>query len=192
MTGGSTGTAAAKLSVIPSTISFGNVLLGETNTQTVTITNSGGGSLTLTQANISGNSFSVEGLTLPVTISSGQRTNFNVAFTPKSSGDSTGTLSLVSNAPDSPAAIPLSGSGAHSVTLAWTASASTVTGYNVYRSSQSSGPYTKANSSLITETTFTDSTVQAGKTYYYVTTSVDASNVESSYSNQVSATIPSP
>jgi hypothetical protein len=188
--GGGQKTTSAQISVIPSTISFGDVAIGETNTQTVTISNSGSSSLTLSQANISGNGFSITGLTVPVTIASGQRTNFDVAFTPESASGSSGTLSLVSNASDSPAVIPVSGSGAHSVTLSWAASTSTVIGYNVYRGSQSGGPYTKLNASPAAGTTFTDDTVQAGQTYYYVTTSVDSSNVESGFSNQVSATIP--
>ena len=37
---------------------------------------------------------------------------------------------------------------------------------------------------------YTDSTVQNGNTYYYVTTAVDGSGNESSYSNQASAVIP--
>jgi fibronectin type 3 domain-containing protein len=74
--------------------------------------------------------------------------------------------------------------------LSWTASTSVVSGYNVYRSAVSGGPYTKVNSSLIVTTSYTDSTVQSGTTYFYVVTSVDASNVESAFSTQVSATIP--
>jgi hypothetical protein len=81
---------------------------------------------------------------------------------------------------------------AHAATLNWMASTSTVTGYNIYRSSVSGGPYMKMNSSLIPVVTFTDTTVQAGQTYYYVATSVNASNAESSYSNEISATIPTP
>jgi hypothetical protein len=81
---------------------------------------------------------------------------------------------------------------AHSATLNWIASTSAVTGYNIYRSSVSGGPYTKMNSSLIAVVAFTDTTVQAGQTYYYVATSVNASNAESSYSNEISATIPTP
>jgi hypothetical protein len=37
----------------------------------------------------------------------------------------------------------------HSVTLAWTASTSTVAGYNVYRSTTNGGPYTQINSALL-------------------------------------------
>ena len=39
-------------------------------------------------------------------------------------------------------------------------------------------------------TSYTDSSVQAGQTYYFVVTSVDSSNVESAYSAEVSALIP--
>jgi fibronectin type 3 domain-containing protein len=103
---------------------------------------------------------------------------------------------VASNATNSPSAITLSGTGvqpvSHSVTLTWTASTSAVSGYNVYRSTISGGPFAKLNSSLITTTSYTDSTVQAALTYYYVVTSVDSTGVESAFSTQVSATIPTP
>jgi fibronectin type 3 domain-containing protein len=89
----------------------------------------------------------------------------------------------------------LTGTGAappqHSVDLSWNGT-STVVGYNVYRGSQSGGPYTKLNSVLDASTTYTDSSVQAGQTYYYVTTAVDSSGAESGYSNQIQAPVPSP
>jgi len=79
----------------------------------------------------------------------------------------------------------------HSVTLSWTASTSDVVGYNIYRGTQHSGPYTlKLNSSPQAGTTFTDSTVQSGATYYYVVAAQDANQVQSDYSNEVSAIIP--
>jgi fibronectin type 3 domain-containing protein len=79
----------------------------------------------------------------------------------------------------------------YSAVLSWTASTSTdVTGYNVYRSTVSGGSYTKVNSSLVAGSTFRDSSVVSGHTYYYVITSVDASGVESQYSNEVQAVIP--
>jgi fibronectin type 3 domain-containing protein len=67
-----------------------------------------------------------------------------------------------------------------------------VSGYNAYRSSVSGGPYTKLDSALITTTQYTDSTVVAGHTYFYMVTSVDSSNVESTDSNQISTTVPTP
>jgi fibronectin type 3 domain-containing protein len=74
--------------------------------------------------------------------------------------------------------------------MTWTASTSTVVGYNVYRGTTSGGPYVKINSSLITTLTYTDTTVQSGTTYYYVATSVDSSGDESVDSVEVSAPIP--
>jgi fibronectin type 3 domain-containing protein len=76
------------------------------------------------------------------------------------------------------------------VTLNWTASTSTVSGYNVYRSTTNGSGYAKINSSLVSAVTYSDSTVQDGNTYYYVTTAVDSSGTESAYSNQATAVIP--
>ena len=58
--------------------------------------------------------------------------------------------------------------------------------YNVYRSLASGGPYAKL-SSLTTDTTYLDSTVQNGKAYYYVVTALDILGDESAYSNEVVA-----
>ena len=70
----------------------------------------------------------------------------------------------------------------HSVSLSWTASTSSnVKGYNVYRGT-TSGDYTVINSSIVAGTTYTDGTVEAGKTYFYVARAVDTNNVESAYS----------
>jgi hypothetical protein len=81
----------------------------------------------------------------------------------------------------------------HSAALNWTASSSSnVAGYNIYRSTTSGGSYTKLNTSLVVPTSYTDSTVQAGLTYYYVVTAVDTSGDESVYSNQAQAVIPTP
>jgi len=79
----------------------------------------------------------------------------------------------------------------HSVALTWMASTSTtVTGYNVYRSTVNGGPYTLVNTALIPGLSYTDSTVQDGLVYYYVATAVDGSGDESPYSTPVSANIP--
>jgi uncharacterized repeat protein (TIGR03803 family) len=80
---------------------------------------------------------------------------------------------------------------AHTVGLSWDASTSpNIVGYNVYRGPNANGPYTKINSSLDPNTSYSDTTVQGGDTYFYVTTAVDNQGVESAYSNQSEATIP--
>lgn len=80
----------------------------------------------------------------------------------------------------------------HSVDLKWNPSASRVAGYNVYRSEEDGGPYTKLTSSPVRETTYTDRTVQGGHTYFYKVTAVDDKGHESLYSNQFKAVVPSP
>ncbi len=108
--------------------------------------------------------------------------NFTVRVSDASSQTATQALSITIN--------PAGGSVSHSVDLMWDASTSSVIGYNVYRSTTSGGPYTKLNSTVVAGTTYTDSSVEAGQTYFYVTKSVDASNTESVPSNEATAVIP--
>lgn len=85
----------------------------------------------------------------------------------------------------------LTATGQNSVLLNWTASGSpNVTNYNVYRGVSSGGPYSIATT-LGVATTYTDYNLQNGQTYYYVTTAVDNTGGESTYSNQASASVPS-
>jgi hypothetical protein len=183
--------AAPALTLIPTSINFGNVPVGQTPTQSVKLTNSGNATLTVSQATITGSEFSMTGLTLPLSLGAGQSTYFTVQFSPTAAGSAAGNVSLVSNDPNSPTNMALSGTS-HWVSLNWTASTSTVVGYYVYRGTQSGGPYTQLNSTPVTTTTFDDSTVTSGQTYYYVVTAVDSNNVQSVYSNQVVAAVPSP
>jgi hypothetical protein len=189
-----TGSAATPtLGISPTSLSFGNVTTGASSaSQTVTITNTGNANVTISQITLSGSGYAMTGGSAPVTLSPSQNLVLSVQFSPTSAGSVTGTISIVSNASGSPATIALSGTGVvqHSVDLTWTASTSTVSGYNVYRSTVSGSSYTKINSSLVTALNYTDSTVQNGTTYYYVTTAVDSSGNESAYSNVASANIP--
>jgi len=184
--------AGGLLSIAPSSTNFGNVAIGSDSIQSVVLSNSSASSITISQANVAGNEFSISGLSLPLTLAVNQNSTFSVTFTPPVTGTVTGSVSLVSNATNSPTTETLSGTGTHVVDLSWQASTSTVAGYNVYRGTVSGGPYTKVNSSLISGTAYMDTTVQAGQTYYYVATAVDSSNDESTYSTQATAVVPSP
>lgn len=95
-----------------------------------------------------------------------------------------------SSSPPAPGPGPI----AHSVILTWDPSSSpSAVGYHVFRSATSGGPYAVLNSSgLVSSLSYTDLTVQPGKTYYYTLTTVDGNGVESGFSGEVSATIPSP
>jgi hypothetical protein len=183
-----------QLTVTPASLSFGSITTGTSTTQSVTVTNSGNASVTLTQISESGTGFSVSGCTLPLTLAAGQSTSFNVTFDPATASSLSGSVTVTSNAANSPEVISLSGAGtapaSYSVSLSWTPSSSSYSGFNVYRGAQSGGPYSKINSSLIATPSYTDTSVTAGDTYYYVATEVDTTGVESNYSSQVSAIIP--
>ena len=81
----------------------------------------------------------------------------------------------------------------HSVSLTWTASTSpNIVGYTFYRATTSGGPYTKLNTSPMTATAYVDNNVAAGQTYFYVATAVDSNTIESTYSTQTNALVPTP
>ena len=82
-------------------------------------------------------------------------------------------------------------SAPHSVSLSWGASpTTTVTGYNVYRSTVSGSLFARVNSLPVAGLSYTDASVQGGTIYFYVATAVDGSGNESIFSNQVSAAVP--
>jgi hypothetical protein len=159
------------------------------------VTNTGNASVTISSITETGAGFTLSGAGTPVTLSAGQSLTFSVGFSPTAAGSDSGSVSVVSNASGSPTTISLSGTGvvpsSHTVALSWTASTSSVAGYNVYRSTTDGSGYSKINASLVSGVTYTDSsTLQSSTTYYYVTTAVDASGNESAFSNQASAAIP--
>ena len=181
------------ISLNPSSVNFGSVNVGSTASQTVTVSNNGTTTVTISQATSSGAEFSVGGTTLPVNIAAGQQGSFIASFTPTTTGSAIGTITIATNASSSPV-VNLSGTGVSggSATLTWGASTSSVVGYNAYRGSSASGPYTLLNSAPVAQLTYKDTTVQAGQTYYWEVTAVGTDGLESAPTAPVSATIPSP
>ena len=186
--------ATSLLNASNTSLSFANVNIGSNSTLSVTFTNAGNSNVTVSNVSIAGAGFTAGGVSTGQILTPAQTATLNVTFTPAAAASVTGSATVTSNATNSPTTISLSGTGvqpvSHSVTLNWTASTATVSGYNVYRSTVSGGSYTELNSTLVTTTQYVDSAVQAGLTYYYVVTSVNSSGVDSVDSNQVSATIP--
>jgi hypothetical protein len=182
------------LSASASSLSFGNVNLSSSKPLSVTITSTGDSTVTVSNVTISGAGFNASGVSSGLILTPSQTATLTATFSPSASGNLTGSVSIASNATNSPDSISLSGIGvapvAHSVQLSWSPSISTVAGYNAYWSSQSGGPYTKLTSTVDSALTYTDGSVQAGQTYYFVVTSVDSNNNESAYSNEVSAVVP--
>ncbi len=191
-----TGTAPGQLGVQPASLSFGDVVVGASSTLSSSLSATGA-AVTVSSATSTSPEFTITGLSLPAVLPAGQSLPYSVTFTPQTSGTATATLTFVSNASNAPTHQTASGNGTpppqHSVGLSWNASSSQdVVGYNVYRGGVSGGPYSKIDTSLDASTNYTDNQVVAGQTYYYVATAVDGNGVESGYSNQAQAVIPTP
>lgn len=189
------GAASGQLTLAPGTLNFGSVATGSSAALAGTLTASGS-SVTVSSANITSAEFVVSGIALPAIVAAGRSMPYTVTFRPQASGTATASLSFQSNAASSPITQVLTGSGTaavqHTVSLSWNSSASSgVVGYNLYRGTVSGGPYAQV-ASRTAGSAYTDSTVAAGQTYFYVVTSVDGSGTESVYSNQAQAVVPTP
>ncbi|HET7347025.1 MAG TPA: choice-of-anchor D domain-containing protein, partial [Acidobacteriaceae bacterium] len=93
--GGTSKTAAVgALSLSTSSVSFGSVSVGNSAADTVVMTNTGSAPLQVSQIQVSGASFSVVGsANAPMTLAAGASSTLTVAFTPKSAGTVSGSLS---------------------------------------------------------------------------------------------------
>jgi hypothetical protein len=129
VSGGTTG--QPQIAAVPSSVSFGSVTVGVRNSQSIKLTNSGTANLTISQSSVSGTGFSISGLSLPMTLTPGQNTTFNVALDPTATGSASGSISLASNTLNSPTSIALSGTGvtaAPTVAISSPANGATVSG----------------------------------------------------------------
>jgi len=183
------------LSVSPASLDFGTVTVGSSAKLPLTLSATNA-PVTISGARSDSSEFALSGLTVPLTIASGRSVQINVKFAPTAGGAATGKLTFLSNADNSPTLESLAGqgqaAGSHRTDLSWNASGDPVIGYNVYRGGKHGGPYSQINSALDSSASYSDSSVSAGATYYYVVTSVSADDLESTYSNEVKVLIPSP
>ncbi len=190
VTGTGTTSGVGQLSISPASLNYSSVPVGTTDTLPITVSATGG-SVTISSDSSSSSRFVLTGASFPLTIASGSSTSLNVAFTPQSSGTVSGSLSFTSTASNSPKE-PLTGVGTatpYTVNLSWNPSSAAV-GYNVYRSTNSTGSFARINSAVDSNTAYTDSTVTASTTYYYAATSVNSSGVESGLSNPLQVAVP--
>ena len=185
-------TQSIKLTASPTSLNFGSVPVGKTETQAVTLTNAGNTDVLISNAFVTGAGFGASGGS-NTTLGPNQSVTVTTSFDPQSNGSLTGALTVSSNGAN--ITIPLSGTGIqqaaqHSVSLTWAASSSPVIGYFIYRRTGTAGAYSRVDSAADSSTSFTDSSVVGGSTYDYVVTAVSAENVESAFSAEVSVTIP--
>ncbi len=99
--------ATAALTLSATSAAFGNVTAGSTGTQTLTLTNSGGAPLTISGITSSNPLFTASPTTGTVAV--GASLTVTLTFAPTAAGAQTGTLSIASNDPGSPATVSLTG-----------------------------------------------------------------------------------
>src|SRR5579864_1374612 len=103
--------SSGTLSASATSLNFGNVAMGSSSPQTLTLNNTGTAAVKISQATVTGAGFSLVGGMSSVSIPAGQNHAFQVQFAPKSAGSISGSVSIVSDATDSPLAVSLSGTG---------------------------------------------------------------------------------
>jgi Abnormal spindle-like microcephaly-assoc'd, ASPM-SPD-2-Hydin len=106
-----TGVKPGAVSATPSSVSFGTVATGTTNSQTVQLKNTGSSSVTISSAAVSGTGFKISGITVPLTLAASQTKSFTVSFGPTASGSVTGSVTIRSDASNPTYTMALSGTG---------------------------------------------------------------------------------
>jgi hypothetical protein len=95
----------------PTSLTFGTQLINTTSpAQTVTLMNTGSGTLTITNVTTTGN-FHIQTNTCGSTVQPGGSCTISVTFTPLGAGMRSGKLSVYDNAPGSPQSVTLMGIG---------------------------------------------------------------------------------
>ena len=116
--------ATAQLVCSAANLRFGSVILGQTETLLVTVTNTGQTNVTVSGATVSNNEFTISQLSLPLVLPAGQGIDLNVSFTPTAQLWAGGSIKFSSNASNPTLTLELSGAGVS--TEALTASRSSV------------------------------------------------------------------
>jgi hypothetical protein len=180
-----------------STVAFGNVYVGITAPAQPTLTNNGQLDVSIINFSIAGAGVQVSGVPTGTILAPGQTATMLVTFSPSSVGVLSGSITVSSDASNSPLTVPITGNGialaSHGVILSWTPSISDdVVGYRIYRKTDPAASYIPLTATAQITTNVADLGVSAGQTYYYAVTAINADGVEGDYSQSVQATIPTP
>jgi len=100
---------AAALMVSANSFNFNTVVVGQSATQILRLTNSGSAPLQISSISLSNNEFAFSGPSLPRTVLPAISVDYTLAFAPTTAGNASASLTIASNAPHSPAAISLAG-----------------------------------------------------------------------------------
>ena len=177
----------------PTFFDFGMVLLGTNAQRQAVVTASGTASVVISGLTLP-STVTVSGLAVGDTLTPNKPVTCTLTYTPSAAGQFSDVGIVLSNATNPSASILLSATAitTHTVDINWDASTSSVVGYNIYRSDQSAGPYSKLTVTPATCTSFSDQTALGGHTYFYAVTAVAADGTESDPTAAVSASVPAP
>jgi photosystem II stability/assembly factor-like uncharacterized protein len=117
LTGNGIVQATPSITIDPNPLAFGDVATNTSSTQNITIQNSGTADLVISQANISGNGFTLQNVTTPITIIAGESRTIAVQFLPTVNTDYTATLTLTHNATGGSSIVMLTGKGVGTPTI---------------------------------------------------------------------------
>jgi hypothetical protein len=109
--GGSSPSAVTALQVNPNSVSFGDVQVGQTATASVSLVNPGTAAVSVAQLNVTGQTFSVAGGTLPATIAAGATYTFQIAFKPAADSTYSGQFTAMGPSSQTLASGSISGAG---------------------------------------------------------------------------------
>lgn len=103
--------APGPLSVVPAVVDFNSVVIGQKNSQTVTLTNISASPVDLNSIHISGAGFLLSSAKHPVSLVPGGKATISVAFCPTSTASVAGALTITSANLKTPLKVALSGTG---------------------------------------------------------------------------------
>jgi hypothetical protein len=118
--------ASPQVAVVPSSIAFNNVIVGQRSSQTVQISNAGHANLSIMGISLAGTGFSLSSVAVPFQLAPGANKNFTVTFTASAAASTKGTLTIVSDDPASPLSLSVLAGGQAPV-AAWQVSPTSIT-----------------------------------------------------------------
>src|ERR1700678_1794037 len=146
-----TGASGLSIDVSPTNVTFGSITVGQSASKTLTITNTGTQSLTVSGVSVAGSGFTMKPVAVPVVLDAGQSASVSMTFTAAASGAASGKIIISSDAPNSPVIVALNATGV-STSSALTVTPSSVSfgGVTVGTESTQSIQLTNSGSSSMT------------------------------------------
>jgi hypothetical protein len=106
------GSSGAAISLVPASVNFGHVAVGSTVSQSITVSNEGQSSLTVTKADTTAAGVRIAGISFPLVLAAGKRSTFEIVYSPKIASVLSGSVLVMSDASSAPSKVTLSGAGA--------------------------------------------------------------------------------